>query len=145
MDEDSCLHLTGRCIDVEALKRSVAGREHGAVCVFLGTARDHSDQREVVELCYECYPQMAEESIEDILQRAAKRFSGCRVGAIHRLGLCPLGEASVAVVAAAAHREAAFAACRFVIDTLKKETPIWKQEVYADGKSWVGEPNDPGI
>ena len=127
-------------LDVDALVRSVAGVEHGAVCTFLGTARRHSEGRLVNLLRYDAYLEMAEAVIEEILADAMRSHPSARVEARHRLGPCPLGEASVAVVAAAPHRDAAFAACRFTIDAIKKRAPIWKQEVFDDGAAhWVGE------
>jgi molybdopterin synthase catalytic subunit len=127
-------------IDVAALERAVATVEHGAVVTFLGTARRSSDGRVVERLRYDAYREMAEPVLARILAEAQRRFADARVDARHRVGDCPLGEASVAVVAAAPHRDAAFAACRFVIDTIKKEAPIWKQEQFTDGSCWVGDP-----
>jgi len=138
-----CRYLTDAPIDVAELLRRVAGAEHGGVCTFLGTARRHSSGKEVVELRYESYPQMADEAIDGILRRVVERHPGVAIDALHRLGVCPIGEASVAVVAAAAHRDAAFAACRMAIDEIKELAPIWKQEVYRDGTAWIGDPSPP--
>jgi molybdopterin synthase catalytic subunit len=133
--------LTDRPIDVDALVRAVATQEHGAVVTFLGTARRHSEGKEVLSLHYEAYAAMAESSLEEIVKRAHAKWPQTRVVVQHRLGDCPLGEASVAVVAASPHRVEAFEACRFVIDTVKLETPIWKRELFADGTAWVGDPS----
>jgi molybdopterin synthase catalytic subunit len=132
--------LTDRPIDTDALVREVADVEQGGVCLFLGTARRRSEGKEVELLRYDAYSPMAEKVIEEILAETMRRFPDARVTAMHRLGPCPIGEASVAVVAAAPHRDSAFAACRFAIDTLKKDAPIWKQEVFRDGTAWVGDP-----
>ena len=132
--------LTHERIDVDELARAVATVEDGAVCTFLGTARRHSEGRRVNLLRYDAYPEMAEKVIEEIVSEAKRRFPDVKVAAMHRLGPCPLGEASVAVVAAAPHRDAAFAACRFVIDAIKQRAPIWKQEQFEDGSAWVGDP-----
>ena len=132
--------LTDRPIDVDALMRAVATQEDGAVVTFLGTARRHSEGKEVLSLRYEAYAAMAERSLEEIVKRARAKWPQTRVAVLHRLGDCPLGEASVAVVAVSPHRIEAFEACRFVIDTVKLETPIWKQELFADGTAWVGDP-----
>lgn len=144
----SAPRLTREPIDVDALVRAVATVEEGAVCTFLGTARRRSEGRVVNLLRYDAYPEMAEKEIEAILDEATRSFPQVRVTAMHRLGPCPLGEASVAVVAAAAHRDAAFAACRFVIDAIKTRAPIWKQELFEEGSQWVGDPGSfrpPGI
>ena len=133
-------HLTRTRIDVDALVARVASVEAGALCTFLGTARRHSEGKEVNLLCYEAYPEMADAAIAAIVAEAQVQFAGARVAALHRLGDCPLGEASVAVVAAAPHRVEAFAACRYVIDAIKARAPIWKQEQFRDGTAWVGDP-----
>jgi len=133
--------ITHGPIDVDGLVRGIASTEAGAICTFLGTARRHSEGREVNLLRYDAYPSMAEKVIEAILAEAIRRFEGVRVTAMHRLGPCPLGEASVAVAAAAPHRDAAFSACRFVIDSIKRDAPIWKQEEFTDGTAWVGDPS----
>ena len=127
-------------IDVDALVRSVASDEHGAICTFVGTARRRSEGREVRQLRYEAYLPMAEAAVAEIVAAARARWPQVEIAARHRLGDCPLGEASVAVVAAAPHRDEAFAACRYVIDAVKAQAPIWKQEVFADGTAWVGDP-----
>jgi molybdopterin synthase catalytic subunit len=128
-------------LDVAALTAEVATVEDGAICTFLGTARRTSDGKEVVELRYEAYQTMAEKTVQEIVLDAQRQFPGSRVAVQHRLGVCPLGEASVAVVAAAPHRGDALSACRLVIDRLKAEAAIWKQEVYRDGSAWVGDPS----
>ncbi len=137
---ESPRRLTRGPIDVAALVREVATVDHGGVCTFVGTARRTSDGKEVDLLRYDGYAAMAEKAIEEIVSEAMAKHPGSRVTAVHRLGTCPLGEASVAVVAAAPHRDAAFAACRFAIDAIKSRAPIWKQEVFKDGTAWVGDP-----
>lgn len=136
-------YLCDEPIDLAALCAELATVEDGAVTSFLGTARLHSGGKEVTELRYEAYRSMAERVIGEILAEVPPRFPGARATARHRLGLCPLGEVSVAIVAASPHREEAFAACRYVIDTIKSRAPIWKQEVYTDGTRWVGDPEHP--
>jgi len=131
--------LTNSAIDVARLQASVATVEDGAICAFLGTARRHSEGKEVVELRYEAYLPMAEKTLQEIVVAAQTQWPGTRIALQHRLGACPLGEASVVVVAAAPHRADAFSACRFVIDRVKVDAAIWKQEVYRDGTAWVGD------
>lgn len=133
--------LTDRPIDVDALVRAVATLEDGAIVTFLGTARRHSEGKEVRRLRYEAYAAMAEKTLEEIVTRAQTKWPRTRVAVQHRLGDCPLGDTSVAVVAASPHRAEAFEACRFVIDTVKGEAPIWKQEHFTDGSAWVGDPS----
>ena len=125
-------------IAIQALLASAARPDCGAVALFLGTTRDHHDGRRVARLAYEAYEPMARDALAAIEREAAERFAiaACRI--VHRLGEVPLAEASVAVVVTAAHRAAAFDACRWAMDTLKRTVPIWKKESYAEGgEGWV--------
>ncbi|HSI99127.1 MAG TPA: molybdenum cofactor biosynthesis protein MoaE [Patescibacteria group bacterium] len=123
-------------IDVAALERAVADAGTGAVVTFIGRARDRADDgREVVELDYEVYPEMAESVLAEIAAEAEGRW-GVRVAVTHRHGVVPIGEAAVAIVTAAMHRAEAYEANRFVIETIKERLPIWKRERFADGSEW---------
>jgi molybdopterin synthase catalytic subunit/molybdopterin converting factor small subunit len=128
--------LTDEPIDVEALEASVARSSHGALVTFVGRARDVADDgRTVVELEYEVYPEMAASVLDEIAAEAESRF-GATVAVEHRFGLVPIGEAAVAIVAAAVHRAEAYEANRFVIEAIKERLPIWKRERFADGSEW---------
>lgn len=110
----------------------------GGHCLFLGTTRTWTDGKETVALRYECYEAMARSEMERLAEEARKRWPVLRVVMIHRLGEVPAPEASVLIGVATPHRVDAFAACRFLIDTLKQDVPIWKQEVFRDGHvEWV--------
>jgi len=125
-------------IDVAALIAAASDPACGALAVFLGTTRDRHDGRRVMSLAYEAYEPMALEALGALEGEAARRFAvaSCRI--VHRLGVVPPTEASVAVVVAAAHRAPALEACRWAIDELKRAIPIWKKERYADGgEAWV--------
>lgn len=114
-----------------------AGRV-GGTCLFLGTTRRWTDSEETPSLHYEAYREMAEAELARLAQAAMDRWDLVRVVAIHRLGAVPSAEASVVCAASAAHRAPAFEACRWLIDTLKTDVPIWKQEARADGTvEWV--------
>jgi molybdopterin synthase catalytic subunit/molybdopterin converting factor small subunit len=128
--------ITDRPIDVAALERSVAGPGTGAVVTFVGRARDVADdERAVVELEYEVYPEMAASVLAEIASEAEERWSAA-VAVVHRHGVVPIGEAAVAIVTAAAHRAEAYEANRFVIEAIKERLPIWKRERFADGSEW---------
>jgi molybdopterin synthase catalytic subunit len=128
--------LTDGPIDVDDLERATADLEHGAVVTFVGRARRHADDgREVTELEYEVYPEMAASVLDAIATEAEQRW-GARVSAVHRHGIVPLGEAAVAIVTAAAHRDEAYQASRFVIEAIKERLPIWKRERFVDGSEW---------
>ncbi len=129
--------LSDRPIDVSALEASVAGSAHGALVTFVGRARDHADDgRTVLELEYEAYPEMATAVLREISAEAEARWPGSAVAVVHRTGLVPIGEAAVAIVAAAPHRFEAYEASRFVIEAIKQRLPIWKRERFADGTEW---------
>src|SRR6201993_3964958 len=113
----------------------------GAVCVFDGIVRDNSRGRKTLHLDYEAYREMALEQMRRLAEEAVTKFGVRDVAVVHRLGRLVVGETSVLVVVASAHRGAAFDACRWVIDTLKKTVPIWKKEQFEDGAVWAdGEP-----
>ncbi len=110
----------------------------GALTVFLGTTRDHHEGRRVTRLEYEGYESMALAALNRLEQDACARHAIASCAIVHRIGEVPLTEASVAVVVASAHRAAAFDACRWAIDELKRSVPIWKREFYAEGDAeWV--------
>jgi molybdopterin synthase catalytic subunit len=129
------MHLTRHRLEVDALLAEVQGPERGGTCVFLGTVRNDAD---VTDIDYSAYEPMAFEEIERILSEAQAQWPETRVMLQHRLGLIPVGEASIAIAAAAPHRDDAFAACRYVIEEVKKRLPVWKKELSANGSaSWV--------
>lgn len=113
----------------------------GAVCVFDGIVRDNTRGRKTLFLDYEAYEQMALAQMRKLAAEATAKFGVRDVTLLHRLGRLEVGETSVLIVVASAHRGAAFDACRWLIDTLKKTVPIWKKEHFADGAVWAaGEP-----
>lgn len=129
--------LTGAAIEVAALEEAVAGPGHGALVTFVGRARDRADDgREVLELEYEAYPEMAGAVLAEIVREAEARWVGSGVAVVHRIGVVPIGEAAVAIVTVAAHRSDAYDANRFVIEAIKERLPIWKRERFADGSEW---------
>jgi len=133
--------LVDGAIDPRALEAECRTDADGAVLTFAGTTRDHNDGAAVVTLRYEAYPEMAQKVMCTIFEEAIKRFPITRARVVHRLGEVPVGEASVVVVVASPHRAPAFDACRFLMDRLKNEVPIWKQEQLRSGDTvrWVGD------
>lgn len=128
--------LVDEPIDVAALEAAVSGPGFGAVVTFVGRARDRSDDgREVIELDYEVYPEMAASVLAEIASEAEARWPVV-VAVAHRHRLVPLGEAAVAIVTASPHRAEAYEANRFVIEAIKERLPIWKRERFADGSEW---------
>jgi len=124
-------------IDIAALVADVRSDGDGAVSLFLGTVRNVNAGRTVLFLEYEAYEGMAEREMERIAAEATTRFGVGRVGIVHRVGRLDIGEASIAIAVASAHRAAAMDACRFVIDSVKTRAPIWKREHFVGGIIWV--------
>jgi molybdopterin synthase catalytic subunit len=130
--------VTEQAIDTGALLAAVGDPAAGGTTLFVGTTRDENDGRVVERLEYEAYEAMAVEEMRRIGDEIARRWQVVAVSMVHRVGVVPVGQASVAVAVSAAHREEAFAACRYGIDTLKATVPIWKKEYYRGGEHWVG-------
>jgi len=125
-------------IDVTPLLAAARRPECGAIDLFLGTTRDHHDGKRVARLEYEAYERMALAALEALERTARERFHLGHCAIVHRLGLVPVTEASVAVVTSAPHRAAAFDAARWVMDELKRSVPIWKKEHFDNGDAqWV--------
>ena len=114
----------------------VGGPEFGGTALFIGSVRSGPEDGPVERIEYTAYESMLDVEFERVVTEAKQRWSDVRIEAIHRLGVVPAGEASIAVIAAAPHREEAFAACRYVIEEVKKRLPVWKKEILADGKEW---------
>jgi molybdopterin synthase catalytic subunit len=133
-------------IDTRALVAALQSPEDGAVVVFEGVVRNHTRNRRTLYLDYEAYEAMALAKLETLRGEARRTFAVRDIAIVHRIGRLEIGEASVVIVVASAHRAAAFDACRWVIDTLKRSVPIWKKEYFEDGAVWAdGEPFPPDI
>ena len=134
-------YLTRAAIPADELIAAAKQGSDGAVVLFDGIVRDNTRGRRTLYLDYEAYEEMAERQIAELAGQAVERFGVRWVTLVHRLGRLEIGETSVLIVVASAHRGAAFEACRWLIDTLKKTVPIWKKETFADGAVWAdGEP-----
>jgi molybdopterin synthase catalytic subunit len=143
---DDYFALTRAEIQAESLIAKVRTAGDGAVVTFDGCVRNHSLGRRTVHLEYEGYEPMALLEMRAIGEQLHKMFAIDRVAIVHRLGRLEIGETSVFIAVSAAHRAAAFEACRSAIDTLKRTVPIWKKEFFEDGAIWAdGElPSVPG-
>ena len=130
--------LTRDPISLDTLLAEVAAPAHGGTCVFLGTVRSGPDEGGVTAIEYSGYEEMVEAEVARILAEVRERWPDTRPALRHRLGLVPLGAASVALVVGAPHRAQAFDACRYLIDAIKRRVPIWKRELLQDGTAtWV--------
>src|SRR5437870_13430447 len=129
--------ITHEPLDRNALVAAVTHPGAGGIVVFEGVVRDNARGKQVRYLEYDVYPEMAEQQIRSIVAEAERRWGVERVVVAHRFGRLEIGEASVIIVVATAHRAEAFEACRYIIDTLKTTVPIWKKEVATTGEEWV--------
>jgi MoaE-MoaD fusion protein len=128
-------------IETASILKSIKRPEDGAAAIFEGIVRNHTRSRRTLYLDYEAYQEMALKQMEELAERALAEFKIRDVAIVHRLGRLEVGETSVLIVVASAHRAAAFDACRWLIDTLKRTVPIWKKEHFEDGAVWAdGEP-----
>ncbi len=133
--------LVREAIDTQEIIRAIKRPEDGAVAVFEGIVRNQSRGRRTLYLEYEAYAPMAAAQLNELVRQGLDNFKIRDAWIIHRLGRLEIGETSVLVVVASAHRAAAFDACRWLIDTLKRTVPIWKKEFFEDGAVWAsGEP-----
>ena len=130
--------ITEHAIDLSALVERVGDPEAGAIATFLGTTRRSNRGRVVERLEYEAYAEMAVAEFERIGAEAASRWEITASAIVHRVGVVPLGEASVAIAVAAPHRRESIEACHFLIDALKLVAPIWKKEHFEGGEVWIG-------
>ncbi len=132
------IQLTDQPIDTAALLQQACDPRAGAVVLFLGTTRELTNGRQTVTLDYEAYGAMAEQKLAELESQARERWPIVECLIVHRVGRVPLAEASVAIVVSTPHRTDAFAAGQWLIDSLKRDVPIWKREHWTDGTSeWV--------
>jgi len=129
--------VTDRGLDLKGVVDAVAGPGDGAVATFLGLVRDHNQGRRVTHLIYEAYEPLAVKALERIVAEAVELWPTVRLAIHHRTGRLEIGEASVAIAAASAHRADAFAASRYAIERIKQIVPIWKHEYFEGGDTWI--------
>ena len=128
-------------LDVAAAIAEVSEPECGGIGVFVGTVRASAaggERSDVLALEYDVHPTLAAQRLEAVAKTAGERWDVRRIVAEHRSGRCAVGQPTVVIACAAPHRADALDACRWMIDEIKREVPIWKKEIYADGASWVG-------
>lgn len=136
--------LSATAFEIAPLREALLSAQAGAYASFEGWVRDHHDGRAVRGLRYESYAELAHSEGEKVLAEALQRFAIVDARCVHRVGDLAIGELAVWVGVSAAHRDAAFAACRYIIDETKARVPIWKHERYADGAADWLHPLPPG-
>ena len=130
--------VTDQPLSLDTAVAEVADERAGAIATFTGTVRRQSRGREVTQLEYEAYAEMAEDVMAQLAHDLQERYELCAVAIHHRVGTLGIGEASVVIAVSAPHRQDALAACKDAIDTLKETVPLWKKEIYEGGEEWLG-------
>ena len=130
------IDLTYEKIDVSRVRKAVVHDSAGAVLIFEGTTRNHFEGKQVLELRYEAYEEMARKEMRALVSSLETEHSTARVAIVHRLGIVEVGETSVVIAVSAPHRDEAYTVSRKAIDRLKSSIPIWKKEMYQEGASW---------
>ena len=128
-------HITSEAIDLIKLLQESHREDAGAIVLFSGETRNHSDGKAVEYLEYEAHDQMADEKISEIIDSAYTKWPLTLAHCVHRVGRVDIMESAVVVITASAHRGDAYEANRYIIDRVKREAPIWKNEYFADGQS----------
>jgi len=132
------LAVTSEPLDMKSVIETVSTSGGlGAIATFVGLVRDTNQNRRVTHLEYEAYEPLALKALEQIRQEAAAQWPGVRLAVHHRTGRLEIGEASVVIASASAHRADAFAVCRYVIERVKQIVPIWKHEFFDGGEVWI--------
>ena len=131
------IQISVSTLNVSACIDWVMSPQSGGIDVFIGTVRDATKGKAVTRLEFETYQSMAIKEMEKIAQQAFDQWPVQKILIHHRTGVLQIGEIPVVIAVSAAHRDAAFDACRYIIDTLKQTVPIWKKEIFDDGEVWV--------
>ncbi|HEY9535804.1 MAG TPA: molybdenum cofactor biosynthesis protein MoaE [Mucilaginibacter sp.] len=131
------IQISAKTLDVQQCIDRVMSADCGGIDVFIGTVRNATKGKTVVRLEFEAYEKMAVSEMEKIAQQTFANWPVQKILIHHRTGVLQVGEIPVIIAVAAAHRDAAFQACRYIIDTLKQTVPIWKKEIFEDGEVWV--------
>lgn len=129
--------ITQEPINTPAVIEAVQADGAGAINVFIGTVRNQTQAKPVVQLDFEAYDSMAVKKMQEIAKQASERWPVQKIAIVHRKGSLQIGDAAVVIAVSTPHRKASFEACEFIINTLKEVVPIWKKEIFEDGAVWV--------
>lgn len=131
------IQISSEPLNVQACINFVSAPQAGGIDIFIGTVRNATKGKQVVRLEFEAYKIMALQQMQFIAKQVIEQWPVLHIAVHHRIGMLNVGEIPVVIAVSAAHRAAAFDACRYIIDTLKEKVPIWKKEVFEDGEIWV--------
>ncbi|MEK6478723.1 molybdenum cofactor biosynthesis protein MoaE [Catalinimonas sp. 4WD22] len=129
--------LSDQPLDINTALEAVNDGSAGAVDIFIGTVRNKTQERAVVRLEYEAYDSMAIKEMEKLAEETASKWPVAKIAIHHRKGTLYIGDIAVIIAVSTPHRQEAFEACKYTIDTLKQSVPIWKKEIFEDGETWV--------
>ena len=131
------IKITNEILDAAACIANATDAACGGIAGFIGTVRNQTKEKKVTRLEYECYESMALKEMKKIADEVIRLWNVNNIIIHHRTGILSIGDIAVIIVVSSAHRDAAFDACRYTIDTLKKTVPIWKKEVFEGGEEWI--------
>ena len=131
------IEISGKPLNIQSAIEWVMSPQSGGIDVFIGTVRDETNGKKIIRLEFEAYEPMALNEMKRIAEDVLKKWPVKKILIHHRTGSLNVGDTPVVIAVSAAHRDAAFEACRYTIDTLKKSVPIWKKEIFEDGEVWV--------
>jgi molybdopterin synthase catalytic subunit len=131
------IHITTDPLETDKIVSLVSRADLGGVNVFIGVVRDQTKGKKVLRLEYEAYEPMAVAEMAKIANKVVEKWPQAAIAIHHRVGTLQIGAAAVIIAVATPHRDQAFAACKFAIDSLKEQVPIWKKEIFEDGEIWV--------
>ena len=137
MKENISIRITSEKLNLQTCYDFVQDDSCGGIAVFVGTVRNITNERKVVKLDFSAYEPMAIKEMNNIAQRAIKKYDIYKIAIHHAIGILKIGDVPVIITVSSPHRGAAFDACEFAIDTLKETVPIWKKEHFKDGEIWV--------
>jgi molybdopterin synthase catalytic subunit len=131
------IEISDKPLNIQSCIDWVMSAQSGGIDVFIGTVRDATKGKRVIKLEFETYEPMALKEMKKIAEKAFEKWPVQKLLIHHRIGILQVGEVPVIIAVSCAHRDAAFEACRYIIDTLKQTVPIWKKEIFEDGEVWV--------
>ncbi len=137
MKENKSILITSEKLDLAICNEFVQDDACGGIALFVGTVRNHTKGKEVKRLDFSAYEPMAIKEMHKIAKQAIEKFDISKIAIHHAVGNLKIGDVPVIIAVSSAHRDAAFKACKFAIDTLKETVPIWKKEHFEDGEVWV--------
>lgn len=130
--------VTTKTINIDAMIAKVQSNDHGAIDLFIGTVRNSHNGKDVTGITYDVHDALAEKAFNDICSEAMGIWPGTHYALMHYKGELSVGGTSIVIAVSSAHRSESFEACRYIIEEIKRQAPVWKQEHYADGKSdWL--------